>query len=236
MHLKMSSGKWRPQCVKSYTDYLVSIVTCLHGDGSVYASVWNLLFGRTWIVKRPWTLCFYWNCVFLFLLKPEYCEIISSIPLLLMPWLFAATIYSTRESFKYLCHLSHGDEKWQTMEIYLLSFLEWIRYERNIHWNQKVVILTTFSALAAPEVVIRTTSGATSDEKVVNMTTFCFQFMLILDEHHTEDAMVGWILGTKKHTFSLKNKHGDLIYHGNKSYRIFLVWPVLGRSNSLSWE
>ena len=44
------------------------------------------------------------------------------------------------------------------------------------HWNQKVVILTTFLSLAAPEVVILTSSGATSDEKVVNMTTFCFQW------------------------------------------------------------
>ena len=33
-----------------------------------------------------------------------------------------------------------------------------------------------FSSLAAPEVVIRTTSGATSDEKVVNMATFCFHW------------------------------------------------------------
>ena len=48
---------------------------------------------------------------------------------------------------------------------------------RGAHWNQKVVILTTFSSLAAPEVVIRTTSGATSDEKVVNMTTFLFSVL-----------------------------------------------------------
>ena len=48
---------------------------------------------------------------------------------------------------------------------------------RGTHWNQKVVILTTFSSLAAPEVVIRTTSGATSDEKVVNMTTFLFSVL-----------------------------------------------------------
>ena len=45
------------------------------------------------------------------------------------------------------------------------------------HWNQKVVILTTFSSLVAPEVVRRTPSGATSDEKVVNMTTFWFQWI-----------------------------------------------------------
>ena len=41
--------------------------------------------------------------------------------------------------------------------------------------NQKVVILPTFSSLAAPEVVSRTTSGATNDEKVVNVTTFSFK-------------------------------------------------------------
>ena len=50
---------------------------------------------------------------------------------------------------------------------------------RGAHWNQKVVILTTFSSLTAPEVVIRTTSGATSDEKVVNMTTFLFSVGLL---------------------------------------------------------
>ena len=44
-----------------------------------------------------------------------------------------------------------------------------------LHWKQKVVILTTFSSLVAPEVVRMTTSGAASDEKVVNMTTFWFQ-------------------------------------------------------------
>ena len=48
---------------------------------------------------------------------------------------------------------------------------------RGAHRNQKVVILTTFSSLAAPEVVIRTTSGATSDERVVNMTTFLFSVL-----------------------------------------------------------
>ena len=48
---------------------------------------------------------------------------------------------------------------------------------RGPHSTQKVVILTTFWSLAAPEVVIRTTSGATSDEKVVNMTTFLFSVL-----------------------------------------------------------
>ena len=41
-----------------------------------------------------------------------------------------------------------------------------------VHWNQKVVILPTFSSLAIPEVVIMTTSGAASGVKVVNMTNF----------------------------------------------------------------
>ena len=53
---------------------------------------------------------------------------------------------------------------------------------KSIHWNQKVVILTTFLSLAAPEVVILTTSGATSDEKVVNMMTFCFQCFTMIQE------------------------------------------------------
>ena len=42
------------------------------------------------------------------------------------------------------------------------------------HWNRNVVILTKFSSLAAPEVVILTTSGAASDENLVKMI-FPFQ-------------------------------------------------------------
>ena len=37
------------------------------------------------------------------------------------------------------------------------------------HWKQKVINLTTFSSLIAPEVVRMTILGAASDEKVVNM-------------------------------------------------------------------
>ena len=45
---------------------------------------------------------------------------------------------------------------------------------------QKVVILTAFSSLAVPEIVILTSSGATSEEKVVNVTTFWFQCTYVL--------------------------------------------------------
>ena len=41
-------------------------------------------------------------------------------------------------------------------------------------WNGKIVTLTHFSLLVAPEVVM-TTSDAASDDKFVNMTTFAFQ-------------------------------------------------------------
>ena len=53
------------------------------------------------------------------------------------------------------------------------SYSTWISCQ---HWNQKIVMLT-FSSLVAPEVVRMTTSGAASDEKVVNMMTFLFQWM-----------------------------------------------------------
>ena len=45
------------------------------------------------------------------------------------------------------------------------------------HWNENVVILTKFSSLAAPEVVKMTTSSAASDENVIKITTFPFQWM-----------------------------------------------------------
>ena len=38
------------------------------------------------------------------------------------------------------------------------------------HWNRNVVILTKFSSLAAPEVVILTTSVAASDENFIKLT------------------------------------------------------------------
>ena len=44
-----------------------------------------------------------------------------------------------------------------------------------IQWIVMVVMLTTFSSLAALEVVMMTTSSVASDEKVINMTTFPFQ-------------------------------------------------------------
>ena len=49
-----------------------------------------------------------------------------------------------------------------------------------IHWTRNVVILKKFSSLAAPEVVILTTSGAASDENFVKTMTFCFQYIYLL--------------------------------------------------------
>ena len=37
-------------------------------------------------------------------------------------------------------------------------------------WKQRVVILTTLSSLVAPKIVLMTTYGATSNDKVVKIT------------------------------------------------------------------
>ena len=47
-----------------------------------------------------------------------------------------------------------------------------------VHWNEKVAIWTKFSPWP-PVVITMTTSGAASDEKFVNMTTFTFEFIRI---------------------------------------------------------
>ena len=47
-----------------------------------------------------------------------------------------------------------------------------IEYKNSKHWNRNVVKFTELSSLVAPEVVILTTSGATSDENFVNLATF----------------------------------------------------------------
>ena len=44
-----------------------------------------------------------------------------------------------------------------------------------LHWKKNVIILTKFSSLAAPKVVILTTFGAASDEDFIKMKTFSFQ-------------------------------------------------------------
>ena len=44
------------------------------------------------------------------------------------------------------------------------------------HWNEYVVTLTTFSLLAALEVVILTTSSAANDENYIKMKTFPYQW------------------------------------------------------------
>ena len=44
-----------------------------------------------------------------------------------------------------------------------------------VHWKQNIVNLTTPSSLVAPQVVVTTTCAATSDDRAVKLTTFCFQ-------------------------------------------------------------
>ena len=53
-------------------------------------------------------------------------------------------------------------------------YIRSVRYYN--HWNENVVILTKFSSLAAPKVVILTTFGTASDEDFVKMKTFPFQW------------------------------------------------------------
>ena len=59
----------------------------------------------------------------------------------------------------------------------------------HIHWNGNVVILMKFSPLAAPEVVILTTSVAARGENFVKMMTFsgavmlCVKFLNCLEFH-----------------------------------------------------
>ena len=50
-------------------------------------------------------------------------------------------------------------------------------------WKQKNVNLTTWSSLVAPKVVSMATYGATSDDKVVKLTIFCFQWGCPSESH-----------------------------------------------------
>ena len=45
------------------------------------------------------------------------------------------------------------------------------------HWNGNVLILMLFSPLAAPEVVILTTSGAGNDESFIKIMAFLFKWI-----------------------------------------------------------
>ena len=56
-----------------------------------------------------------------------------------------------------------------------ISIIQPCHYDIYIHWKQKVVNLTILSSPVAQQVVVMTTYGATSDDKVVRLTTFCFQ-------------------------------------------------------------
>ena len=60
------------------------------------------------------------------------------------------------------------------------------------HWNENVFILTEFSSLAAPKVVILTTFGAASEENFVKMMTFLFQWSW----HSTQIQYIPRILHT----------------------------------------
>ena len=56
----------------------------------------------------------------------------------------------------------------------------WVELWRQpTHWKQKIVNLTTLSSVVATLVVIGTTYGASSDDKPVKLSTFCFQHSII---------------------------------------------------------
>ena len=61
-------------------------------------------------------------------------------------------------------------------------FCLWMcKYMQNVSQNTvNRVMMSTLSSLAAPEVVIMTTSGAASDDKVGIMTTLCFQRQVLI--------------------------------------------------------
>ena len=66
-----------------------------------------------------------------------------------------------------------------------------------IRWNKNVVILTKFSLLAPPKVVILATFGAASDEDLVKMKTFPFQWYWV---YGPEPRSSGGIISSKPHT------------------------------------
>ena len=51
-------------------------------------------------------------------------------------------------------------------------------------WNRNIVVLTKWSSLAAPEVVIMTTPGAVNDDNFVKMKTFVLQWTRSLTIDH----------------------------------------------------
>ena len=55
------------------------------------------------------------------------------------------------------------------------TVLQHIPGNTHTHWKRNVVILTKFSSLAAPEVVMLTTSGAANDANFVKMLVFPFR-------------------------------------------------------------
>ena len=46
---------------------------------------------------------------------------------------------------------------------------------QHFYWNENIIILKKFSSLGVLEVVILTTSRATSDQNLIQMKTFLFQ-------------------------------------------------------------
>ena len=73
----------------------------------------------------------------------------------------------------------------------------WLPYQEH-KWDSKgnvVVMLMNLSSLAAPEVVILTTSGATSDDKFINMTSFpveCSYLQLLKTPSSTQVWRWSW--------------------------------------------
>ena len=77
-----------------------------------------------------------------------------------------------------------------------------ISHEICTHWKLKVVNLTTLSSLVAPQVVKMTTYDATSEDKVVKLIIFCFQysvlwfflFIFVIHNHSWWIHVIYWFL------------------------------------------
>ena len=104
----------------------------------------------------------------------------------------------------------------------LCAYLKPARLTTHSHWNLSVIMMPTLSSLVAPEVVITTTSGATSDDKVGIMTTLRFLWNQL--QYNAE----------YRHGMNLTCKTGKRTW---TSVIIILLWnsPFLWNSQCIKW-
>ena len=84
---------------------------------------------------------------------------------------------------RYLTNIISEKDKFETHTVRLRARnpMDWSNHStvKGGHWKQNVVNLTTSSLLVAPKVVIPTAYGTTSDDKIVKLTTFHFQWCYV---------------------------------------------------------